>query len=309
MQTPILFMFFNRKSTAIGVFEEIRRARPTRLYLACDGARISKAEEAAIVDDLRSTICAMIDWECNVQTRFLNTNAGCKMAVSGAIDWLFENESEGIILEDDCLPDPSFFGYCEELLYKYRSDDRIMCISGDRFSPATNSSNDTDYTFSKYIHIWGWATWRRAWGKYNVNIESQWNVNGEFVLKQRFPNSPKDRRYWERIFSDTAMGKIDTWDHQWTYCCWENSGLSCVPTKNLITNVGFGEDATHTLNDKDRNANLSRESVEIPLRHPATILQNRRIDDWEANNIFCEDPLYKRVIRRVKCELMSIICK
>ena len=171
LKTPILFLIFNRLDTTRRVFEEIRKQKPRQLFVASDGPRVNKDGEREIVEKTRKLVLDNIDWECEVKTLFRGENLGCKIAVSSAIDWFFENIEEGIILEDDCLPAQSFFGYCEELLEKFREDGRISVISGDNFQFGWRNTSDS-YYFSKNCHIWGWATWRRAWERYDVEMKT-----------------------------------------------------------------------------------------------------------------------------------------
>ena len=167
-QTPILFLIFNRPDTTKRVFESIRSIKPAKLYIAADGDRKDKVGEDLLCKDTRSII-DLIDWECEIKTLFRPENLGCKIAVSSAIDWFFENEEQGIILEDDCLPNESFYIYCETLLNYYAFNERIMHISGNNFQDGMMRGNGS-YYFSNYNHIWGWASWKRAWKAYNVDL-------------------------------------------------------------------------------------------------------------------------------------------
>lgn len=264
MNTPILFLTFNRLDTTKQVFEEIRKAKPPRLYLASDGARQNVDGETEKVQAVRDYILSRIDWECEVKTLFRDTNLGCKYAVSGAITCFFENEEIGIILEDDCLPDQSFFPFCEELLTRYKEDKRVWHISGDNFQNGTKWG-DGDYYFSKYNHVWGWASWRDRWDQYDVEMTDYETTI--YSIKHYFANS-KEFRYWKQIFSNVYMGKTNTWDYQYTFSMWKNSGIAIVPNVNLISNIGFGEGATHTQSMSSPHANMISESLPLPIKAP-----------------------------------------
>ncbi len=267
METPILFLVFNRPETTAQAFECIRAARPQRLYVAADGPRASRAGEAERCAEVRR-IATAVDWPCEVHTLFREQNLGCKIGVSSGIDWFFDHEPEGIILEDDVLPDPSFFPYCAELLARYRDDDDVAIISGCNLIGDIDSV-DTSYVFSRYLHIWGWASWRRAWRHYDVSM-ADWPSPGAAarlggVLGQRtLPVA-----HWTTIFNDVAAGRIDTWDYQWVHRCWQRGMVAVFPARNLIRNVGFGADATHTIGDAPAVVAAMRAApVAFPLRHP-----------------------------------------
>lgn len=285
MTPPVLFLFFNRPDTTLRVFDRIREARPSHLFLACDGARKGKLGEAEAVAALRARVLESVDWPCEVHQRFLDTNHGCKKAVSGAITWFFENVEEGVVLEDDCLPAATFFEYAAEMLRTYRDDPRVMCVSGDRFAPVDPGAPES-YGFSKYVHIWGWATWRRAWALYEPDISSSWKTEGETVIERTFPDDVDQRWFWREAMSRSAAGGIDTWDYQWVFCCWRHEGLSCVPATNLVSNIGFGSGATHTADSNSPDANRPVTDLVFPLVHPAEVRADRASDAWEARNVF-----------------------
>lgn len=264
---PIVFLIFNRPETTIRVFEAIRSVRPRKLLVVADGPRLNHPGEAEKCAMVRS-ILEQVDWPCEVLQNYSETNLGCKKRVSSGLDWVFREVEEAIILEDDCLPHPTFFPFCKELLEKYREDERIAAISGDNFQFGLRISTNS-YYFSRYTHIWGWATWRRAWRLYDVGL-SRWPRVSEDESLYTFFQKKKVARFWERIFSDTYNGKIDTWDHQLTFAFVTNGCLCAVPDRNLVTNIGFGKDATHTKHES-RLAGLPCEAMEFPLCHPAVV--------------------------------------
>ena len=184
--TPILFMIFNRPDTTARVFERIRGIKPSRLFVSADGPRLQKPDEAEQCIQARAVI-QKIDWECEVKTKFSDKNQGCKMGVNSAINWFFEHVDEGIILEDDCLPDISFFPFCQTLLELYRNDERIMHIGGSNFQDG-KLRDDGSYFFSGINHIWGWATWKRAWKQYDVQIRSLPSLRNNEIFRTVFPS-------------------------------------------------------------------------------------------------------------------------
>lgn len=235
LNTPVLFLVFNRPDVTRKVFKAIRQAKPHRLYVAADGPRHNKGDEANKIEEVRD-ISMAVDWDCKVKTLFREKNLGCKIAVSSAINWFFENEPEGIILEDDCLPSHSFFWFCQELLEKYRHDSRAMMIGGSNFLPE-NQAIKTDYFFSRYFSIWGWATWRRAWKYYDIEMSAWKSIKKTCQIEGLYT-----QRYFKdhmiRAFDNVVAGKVNTWDYQWFFTCLFNHGLSIVPHVNMISNIG-----------------------------------------------------------------------
>lgn len=293
MRTAVLFLVFNRPDTTTRVFQAIRSAQPPRLYVAADGPRQGRAGEADRCAEVRR-IASDVDWPCEVFTLFRDSNFGCKRAVSSAISWFFQHETEGIILEDDCLPDPSFFPYCETLLQRYRDDPRIACISGDNFI-STVWRPQSSYYFSRYMHIWGWATWRRAWAGYDVDMKAWKDGTGAPLIDQLFAHEPRDAEFWKSHFTQVADGLIDTWDYQWVFACWRQGGLGCMPASNLISNIGFGADATHTRSPESKHANLGVEPMPMPLRHPQAVEASLEADRWTSEHVFGVPPARRQV--------------
>jgi hypothetical protein len=301
LNTPVLFLVFNRLATTQQVFNAIRQARPPRLYVAADGARPDRPGEAAKVRAVRDYILDHVDWECEVKTQFRSTNLGCGVAVSSAIDWFFEHEPEGIILEDDCLPDPSFFRYTQELLIRYRDDQRIMGISGIHLHGDEHQPPHS-YFFSHYNHVWGWASWRRAWQHYDRSMD-QWPAlrPTEWLLTVGHGNR-RFQRHWNQVFDRVANGLIDTWDYQWTFSAWAQGGLSILPARNLIRNLGFGAGATHTTDSSDAVADLPLESLDFPLVHPTVVMSDYVADQWTYEN-----HSKIRFVDRVKGKLKKVL--
>jgi hypothetical protein len=239
---PILFLIFNRPDTTQQVFNKIKEIRPSFLFVAADGPREGKNEDKKC--EAARAIIKQVDWDCDLRTSFSEKNLGCKKAVSSGINWFFKNVEKGIILEDDCLPDLSFFTFCSQMLEKYRTDDRIMHIGGTNFQDGVQRGMGS-YYFSRLVHVWGWATWRRAWEKYDLFIKSFPRFIEQNYIQEIFPDK-KQQQYWIRNFKSVYDGGEDTWDFQWVYSVFINNGLSVIPNRNLVTNLGFGVEATHT---------------------------------------------------------------
>lgn len=282
-QTPILFLIFNRPDTTKRVFESIKSIKPAKLFIAADGARKDKVGEDLLCIETRKII-ELIDWNCEIKTLFRTENLGCKIAVSSAIDWFFENEEQGIILEDDCLPDISFYSYCETLLKYYSSNERIMHISGNNFQDGIVRSNGS-YYFSNYNHIWGWATWKRAWNKYKVNLEFLTEAEIIKLIETQF-TSRKERVFWIQIFNKMCKPNIGTWDYQWSFAIWSNNGLSILPNQNLVSNIGFNNNGTHTSGvDYLGLSNMQTFSI-TNIIHPKNIEINKNADKYGLDHYF-----------------------
>ena len=283
---PVLFLTFNRPESTAAVFDAIRRFGPDKLYLAADGGRSGIRGEPEACEAVRKIITA-VDWPCEVKTLFRDENLGCKLAVSGAIDWFFRHEEEGVILEDDCLPSEEFFDFCAQMLLRYRENDAIWMVTGNNLQ-AGRARGTASYYFSKYTHIWGWATWRRAWANYSVDMDF-WP---EMRLRDQWKNLfdlPPERYHWQRIFDRSYQGKIDTWDYAWMATVWLNDGLTVTPNANLVRNIGLGCDATHTTG--------ASKKFDIPLEPLGEIvfcdqvMRDIEADQFVYNTIFRESLL------------------
>jgi len=273
LTTPILFVIFNRPDTAQQVFDEIRKAKPTRLFVAADGPRKGVMGEVEKCQKARDII-KQIDWDCEVKALFRDKNLGCKIAVSSAINWFFENVSEGIILEDDCLPSQSFFWFCQELLEKYKNDTRIMHIAGATYAEKKNNINNYSYHFARVGGIWGWATWARAWELYEPEMESWPDAQKENILERLFAGEKQLYSLYKKWF-EKAYRNTSTWDFQWTYSKLINSSINIMPQKNLVVNIGFGKNATHASESKNPFAKMERHELDFPLKHQKFIVVDR----------------------------------
>jgi hypothetical protein len=270
LRVAVLFLVFNRPDVTSRVFEAIRQARPPRLYIAADGPRLHRPGETEKCTQVRN-IVSQVDWPCSVITLFRPNNLGCKRAVSSAIAWFFAKEEEGIILEDDCLPSRSFFWFCQDLLQRYRDDSRIWQICGTTYlTRELDRSDRASYFFSKYGPIWGWATWRRAWQSYDADLGKWPQMSEEINFCSVYPDR-LERTARKDLGDRLSRGEIDTWDYQWGMAKNFQSGLSIVPAKNMIVNIGFGPEATHTRGTHPFASSQSFD-VRFPLSHPPFVV-------------------------------------
>ena len=264
LHTPILFLIFNRPDLTEQVFATIKQAQPKQLFIAADGPRQFKEGEAQLCEQARAIVLKNINWDCEVHTLLREENLGCKIAVSQAITWFFDNVEQGIILEDDILPNKSFYRFCEEMLIKYKDNEMVTQVSGVNLM-GEYTENEDSYFFSKLGGIWGWATWRRAWKNYDVNIES-W---GDKATKRQVASFLENKNWFNKIkinFDCVFNKQLDTWDYQWVLTQMKLRGLAVIPNKNLIVNIGFREDATHTKNRNELiESKMKANEISFPL--------------------------------------------
>jgi hypothetical protein len=274
--TPVAFIIFNRPDLTEHVFAEIARARPPKLLVVADGPRTEKAGEAEKCIATRAII-DRVDWKCDVLTNYSDTNLGCGRRPSSGLHWVFEQVEEAIILEDDCVPHPTFFRFCEELLEQYRNDERVMHISGNNFF--SQQRMPFSYFFSYYSLAWGWATWRRAFQHYDPEIKL-WPVLRNTSWLMDVLGDPRAVEHWKKIYdlSHASIDNVNTWDFQWLFATWAHRGLSILPNTNLVSNIGFREDATHTRGATNTLANLPRLEMRFPLKHPPCMVRDKTVD-------------------------------
>jgi hypothetical protein len=294
--TPILFLIFNRPDTTEKVFQRIRDIQPRQLFVSADGPRQHKMGEDLLCAETRK-IVEKVDWKCELQTNFSKKNLGCRIGVSSGIDWFFRHVAEGIILEDDCLPEYSFFHFCETLLEYYRNDERIMHIGGVNFQDNQQRGSGS-YYFSQLTHIWGWASWRRAWRTYDVHMSTYPQFLEQNILHLLFPNS-STQRYWKNNFDAVYNKMKDTWDLQWQYAMLSHSGLVILPSTNLISNIGFDGKATHTIDVFSTLANRPTESID-QIQHPLFVVSDSDADEYTLKKYMNPPKLVKgwQLIRR-----------
>lgn len=265
---PILFIIFCRKEVALKSFERIRAVKPSKLYIACDGPRSYVDAEKKTVEETREAVLNQVDWDCKVKTLFQKDNLGCSLGVYTAINWLFENEEQGIILEDDCVMQHSFFQFARELLDRYKNDERIGMIDGANY---ISVNIPFSYGFSKYKSTNGWATWRRAWK--NMDIHMKWrNTSMEKPIIANMGYRSKDTKYWRYRLKSIDRQVVSAWDWQWYFTLASQNQLGIYPNVSLQTNIGFGEDATHTSSNKTPQRYITDKEIEFPLKHPEYIV-------------------------------------
>lgn len=300
--TPILFLVFNRPQYTIQVFEAIRAAKPKQLFIAADGPRANVTADIASCKAVKD-IVANVDWDCEVKTLFRDKNLGCGLAPSSAITWFFEHVEQGIILEDDCLPSASFFPFCEEMLERYKNDLRIHSISGTNFFEKWGQ-NDNSYFFSKESGIWGWATWRRAWEQYDYNIKKWSDHDTVRLFKAQFENDDHRSVYVSALESVVTNKEITFWDYQLVFSRVINSQFGIIPRFNLISNIGFGNDATHTFDENASFSKITAYELTFPLVHPSTVMvdkeHDKKLDDDYYTKKKVKFTLFKKVATKCK---------
>lgn len=280
MKTPVAFIIFNRPESTERVFAAIARARPERLLVIADGPRNAIEQELCL---RTRAVIEQVDWDCEVLTNFSAVNLGCRRRVSSGLDWVFANCEEAIILEDDCLPDESFFPFCVELLEKYREDKRVSMICGSNFQQGKKRSA-ASYFFGLHVTVWGWASWRRAWANYDVEMRVWTSLRETSWLSDLLVN-PVAVKYWRETFDEMLLGKFDTWDYQFFFSWWANNALALIPDRNLVANIGFGAAASRTKDELPTLANRKVEPMTFPLAHPQDVSLNRAADDFAFRQI------------------------
>ena len=290
LTTPVLFLVFNRPEQSKLVFESIRTARPSKLFFASDGPRRTIYGEEEKVMEIRELINE-VDWDCEVFTLFRDNNLGCKYAVSGAISWFFDNVEEGIVLEDDCLPSQSFFWFCQIMLKRYRFSNEIAVVGGTNFDIEMRGS----YAFTKYPMIWGWASWASVWQNYDVEI-SDWPVYRKQILNSH--RNIRTRRFWQITFDNLYRKKVDTWDYQLGYLLQRDSKKCIVPKYNLISNIGFGRGATHTVDLNSHKSNLRTHEINFNFEFQRLSEDHIVVDTFlDKNEFFIYTSLEVTLIR------------
>jgi hypothetical protein len=291
--TPVLLIIFNRVDQTKRVFEAIRKARPSQLFIAADGYRPDRAGEKELCELTKQAV-ANVDWPCEVHTDYMTENIGPCKRVPAAISWFFSHVEQGIILEDDCLPDQSFFTFCQDLLEKYKGDPKIMNISGSNFQDEIMRGN-ASYYFSRYAMTWGWATWRRAWKLYDEKCSHFPEFVKDRKIEAILPNK-KERKYWLAFFEKLYTGKFIFWDSTWLFTIWNNDAVSIIPNKNLVQNIGFGADATHTKEDTGLSVPLEPITV---ITHPDKVVVDQDADRLYFKKL-CETTFLKKLRYKIR---------
>ena len=290
-RTPVAFFVFCRPETTERVWARIRAAEPKTLYLCADATRPDREGEAERVAAVRK-IVENVDWECDVRRLYAERNMGCHDRVVSALNEIFETEERLIVLEDDCLPDLSFFRYCDELLDRYADDERVLSVCG--FNPAPRSFfGDESYSFSRNPDSWGWATWKRAWCKYDDTMSSWSNPRRKAGILAR---NPDIHRFLDRMVRETAAKAVDSWANRWLLSALDNDALSCVPRVNLVHLLHTTVGATHVTAD----IGIPTGELGFPLVHPQSIVRNEKLDTLIAERVWDVLPFHRRVLRRLR---------
>ena len=299
LKTPVAFIIFKRPDTTEKVFEVIRQAKPPKLLVIADGARPDKPGEAEKCAATRAII-ERVDWDCDVLKNYSDINLGCAKRVSSGLDWVFDNVEEAIILEDDCVPHPTFFPFCENLLERYRDDNRIFSISGQNLLFGLRRT-EYSYYFSRYTFVWGWATWNRAWRYFDFDMKLWSEIKARDFLRDILVNS-QEVNHWTKVFQKTYDGHMNTWAYRWMFACWVQSGIHIHPNANLVSNIGFGLESTHTVRKRSEYAEMPTEAVTFPLKHPPFIIRDRQADDWVQRNVY-----HCSYIKRIELKIEKIL--
>ncbi|AKG21135.1 hemolytic protein HlpA [Calothrix sp. 336/3] len=304
MKTPVVFVIFKRPHTTAKVLDAIRQAKPEKLFVVADGPRSDRPDEPEKCAATRAII-DQVDWDCEVMKHYSDTNLGCATRLPSGLDWVFEQVEEAIIIEDDCVPHPTFFPFCEELLERYRDDSRVGLIAAQN-GFLERKKTDYSYYFSRYNGSWGWATWKRSWQNYDQYMKLWPEFKAQGCLNNIFPDF-WTVKYWSDIFDEMYSNPCGyTWDYQWTFACFLQSYLTVIPNVNLVSNIGFGADSTHFLDRQDNPyENQPTEMMEFPLKHPPFIIADSQADRFQQRHVYDGG----KPIDMVKRDIKKIISK
>lgn len=283
LRTPVALLIFNRPEATRLVAAQIAKARPPKVLIFADGPRPGHPTDEEQTRLTRAVIDE-IAWPCEILKNYSTINLGTKHRPASGLDWVFEAVEEAIFLEDDCLPHPSFFPFCDELLERYRGDERVMMVSGDNFLP-TGRPGPPSYFFSTYVAIWGWATWRRAWRHYDVALEA-WKALRETSFPHDMIQRGSVTRLWRDHFDRIVSGETRTWDHQWQFACFRHQGLCVIPSTNLVSNIGFGPGAAHYVETHPLLTNVPAHEMKFPLSHPSVVVPDPEYDRFVCRDLF-----------------------
>lgn len=287
---PVVLVIFKREDSTLKVLDQIRKVRPRTLFLIGDGPRADRDGEAEEVAALREKAAAAVDWECDLITDFSDKNMGLKDRITTGMDAVFEKVDRAIVLEDDCLPEDSFFPFCEEMLTRYEDDLRVMAVSGNNFLFGQMAVPHS-YYFSRIFHCWGWATWRRAWQRHQPGMPKWPDLEKDGWLDEMIGDWA-ERKHWTAHFNATLSGQISSWAYEFTYSMWRNSGMSINPSVNLVTNIGLDAHATNTTVATIFD-NVPSQPIAFPLKHPETVMRNFSADSYYAHLAFQPKRFYE----------------
>jgi len=284
MNVPVCLIIFRRPAHTKKLIEALSEVRPNKLFVVADGPRPDVFDDMAACLSARKVIDD-VDWPCDIHRFYSDVNLGCGKRPSSGIDWVFSHVDRAIILEDDCIPHPSFFSFCEEMLDRYADDIRVMHINGSNFSEVPLPVKSS-YCFSKVISCWGWATWRRAWRYHDMAVSGWPILRRGRALKYAIGRSRMSKEFSAMLdLAHEGVGNVTYWDYQWALACWGHLGISILPKKNLISNCGCGNDATHTFNEKSSLASVPTMLMDNPLVHPEEIIVEYAADRYVMNKI------------------------
>lgn len=295
LKTPIVLIIFNRPECVRRVLDTISLEKPSQLFIVADGPREGNHSDVEKCAAARKVVTDWeIDWECDIKTKFSDINLGCAKGPASGIDWAFESVEEVIILEDDCIPNRSFFQFCESMLERYRHDDRIMNISG-----STNRTDSIDtpysYCYSNFPSIWGWATWKRAWSRFDIAVKAWPELKKTSWIEEKLKFDFLSNYFRDEFdLAYEKEGDTGVWDHQWNFSIWSNNGICIFPKHNLVSNIGFGPDGTHTFREDDFLASKPTVELDFPLNHPPEVVIDEQRDDLYV------DEVYKRQLVKPK---------
>ena len=284
MDTPVAIIFYNRPGHLQLLLNVLATVRPTRLFAICDGP---KNEEAAEQVAACRQLIDEIGWPCTVVKNYAASNMGLRGRFDSGLDWFFDLNESGIVLEDDVLPDPSFFAFTSTMLERYKDDSRVMQVGGLNFQDGIQRSRNAGYYFSSYAHSWAFATWRRAWQKHDKSM-ADWPTHGVEILRRQFDNDIYAVRYWQYILDRHSQSPNDTWDYPWQFSIWREHGMCCIPEVNLVRNIGFGPEAIHTKYASDPGMDKPTFTLHN-FRAPDKQTINRAADRYTLQHIYGVD--------------------
>lgn len=298
---PVVLFIFNRPEITRQIVDTLQNVNLSHLFVVADGPRSNNHEDEALCKQVREIVDSA-SWNCSVHRLYRDVNLGCGRSPAMGLDWVFSQVDRCIILEDDCIPHPSFFKFCSELLERYLSDHRIMMISGDNYLLGKHSISDS-YFFSAYTQTHGWATWRRAWDRYDFYMKD-WPQKRSLSWLTQLLGNKRYAKSWlinfDFAFHEANYNpKCTFWDYQWIYACWKHNGLTIIPSVNLISNMGYGQAATHTLEDDHPLAALACEEIAFPLRHPSAIARDYEADNILKTTAFGFKPIYIKIYKKI----------
>lgn len=296
-KTPVVFICFNRPSLTRITFHQIRKQKPTKLFLIMDAPKLGNNSDKKKCAKVKKII-SQIDWKCKVYKNFSKHNLGLKTRITSGLTWVFKKVDKAIILEDDCYPSKNFFYFCETMLRLYKNNMKISIITGNNFQ--RKPINKDSYYFSKYSHIWGWATWKRSWDLFDDNEKKI----EKFLVSKKFKNICKTRdeqNYWISMNHQIKKGKLKSWAYYFLLSIWKNNGLTITPNFNLIKNLGFDSNLSTNQHDLNLKTSLPKNKLEAPLKHPKLIKLNERADNQVFYSVY-----KKNIIVRLSNKIKKI---